>query len=117
MLLASRWLNGFLGLFDLLGLSGRSWLALLLALYGIRASRKPAAGTTRTRSLLGRLLYIVCNLERLINLMRDILLRSLKVSTATTLGLLGLHGLLILRGLLRLGSNLGLNSLGIKFIL
>ena len=49
--------------------------------------------------------------------MRDILLRNLKVSTATTLGLLGLHGLLLLRGLLRLGSNLGLNSLGIKFIL
>ena len=49
--------------------------------------------------------------------MRDILLRSLKVSTATTLGLLGLHGLLLLRGLLRLGSNLGLNSLGIELIL
>ena len=49
--------------------------------------------------------------------MRDILLRSLKVSTATTLGLLGLHGLLLLRGLLRLGSNLGLDSLGIELIL
>ena len=39
------------------------------------------------------------------------------MSTATTLGLLGLHGLLLLRGLLRLGSNLSLNSLGIKLIL
>ena len=49
--------------------------------------------------------------------MRDILLRSLKVSTATTLGLLGFHGLLLLRGLLRLSGNLGLNSLGIELIL
>ena len=49
--------------------------------------------------------------------MRDILLHSLKVSTATTLGLLGLHGLLLLRGLLRLSGNLGHNSLGIEFIL
>ncbi len=49
--------------------------------------------------------------------MRDIPLRSLKVSTATTLGLLDLHGLLLLRGLLRLDSNLGLNSLGIELIL
>ena len=49
--------------------------------------------------------------------MRDILLCSLKVSTATTLGLLGPHGLLLLRGLLRLSSNLGLNSLGIELIL
>ena len=49
--------------------------------------------------------------------MRDILLRGLKVSTATTLGLLGLHGFLLLRGLLRLDSNLGLDSLGIELIL
>ena len=49
--------------------------------------------------------------------MRDILLCSLKVSTATTPGLLGLHGLLLLRGLLRFGSNLGLSSLGIELIL
>ena len=116
LLLASHRLNGFLGLFGLIGLSGRSRLALLLTLYGIRASRKTAAGTTRTRSPLGRLLNIVCNLGRLFNLMRDILLRSLKVSTATTLGLLGLHGLLLLRGLLRLGSNLDLDSLGIELI-
>ena len=104
-------------MFGLLGLSGRSRLALLLTLYGIRASRKTAAGTTRTRSPLGRLLNIVCNLGRLFNLTRDILPRSLKVSTATTLGLLGLHGLLLLRGLLRLGSNLVLNSLGIRLTL
>ena len=39
------------------------------------------------------------------------------MSTATALGLLGLHGLLLLRGLLRLGSNLGLNSLGIRLTL
>ena len=49
--------------------------------------------------------------------MRDILLRSLKVGTTATLGLLGLHGLLLLRGPLRLGSNLGLNSLGIRLAL
>ena len=49
--------------------------------------------------------------------MRDIPLHSLKVSTATTLGLLGLHGLLLLHGLLRLSGNLGHNSLGIEFIL
>ena len=49
--------------------------------------------------------------------MRDILLHSLKVSTATTLGLLGLHGLLLLRGLLRLSGNLGLNSLSIRLTL
>ena len=36
------------------------------------------------------------------------------MSTATVLGLLGLHRLLLLRRLLRLGSNLGLNSLGIR---
>mgnify|MGYP007107555584 CR=1 FL=1 len=39
------------------------------------------------------------------------------MSTATTLGLLGLHGLLLPRGLLRLGSNLGLNSLSIRLTL
>lgn len=49
--------------------------------------------------------------------MRDILLRSLKVGTTATLGLLGLHGLLLLRGPLRLGSNLVLNSLGIRLTL
>ena len=117
MLLASRRLNGFLGLFGLLGLSGRSRLALLLTPYGIRAPRKTTSGTTRTRSLLGRLLNIVCNLRRLFSLTRGILLCSLKVSTATALGLLGLHGLLLLRGLLRLGSSLGLNSLGIRLTL
>ena len=49
--------------------------------------------------------------------MHDILLCSLKVSTATALGLLGLHGLLLLRGLLRFGSDLDLSSLGIELIL
>ena len=39
------------------------------------------------------------------------------MSTATTLGLLGLHGLLLLRGLLRLSGNLGLNSLSIRLTL
>ena len=34
----------------------------------------------------GRLLNIVCSLGRLFNLMRDILLRSLKVGTTATLG-------------------------------
>ena len=111
LLFASRRLNG------LLVLGGRNRLALLLMLYGIRASRKTAAGTTRTWSLLGRLFNIVCNLRRLFNLTHGILLCSLKVSTATALGLLGLHGLLLLRGLLRLGSNLGLNSLGIRLAL
>ena len=111
LLLASHRLDG------LLVLGGRNRLALLLTLYGIRTSRKTAAGTTRTRSLLGRLLNIVCNLRRPFNLTRGILLCSLKVSTATTLGLLGLHGLLLPRGLLRLGSNLGLNSLSIRLTL
>ena len=39
------------------------------------------------------------------------------MSTATTLGLLGLHGFLLLRGLLRLDSNLGLNNLSIRLTL
>ena len=42
LLFASRRLNGLLGL---LVLSGRSWLALLLMPYGIRAPRKTTSGT------------------------------------------------------------------------
>lgn len=42
LLFASCRLNGLLGL---LVLSGRSWLALLLMPYGIRAPRKTTSGT------------------------------------------------------------------------
>ena len=45
LLFASRRLNGFLSLFGLLVLSGRSRLALLLTPYGIRAPRKTTSGT------------------------------------------------------------------------
>ena len=45
LLFASRRLNGFLGLFGLLVLSGRNRLALLLTPYGIRAPRKTTPGT------------------------------------------------------------------------
>lgn len=47
---------------------------------------------------LAGLLNIVCNLRRLFNLTRGILLCSLKVSTATTLGLLASTGFCSLAG-------------------
>ena len=88
LLFASRRLNG------LLVLSGRSRLALLLTPYGIRASRKTAAGTTRTRSLLDRFIGRVSSLDGILDLACNTSLLGLKVGTAATLGLLDLSMLL-----------------------
>ena len=116
LLLAGRRLSGFLIFFGLFGLNGRSWLVLLLALYGICAPGKTAPGTARTRGLLGRLLNIVCNLGMPFGLMLDVLLRSLKVSAATTFGLLRLNMLLSTSRFLHF-DGLFLGGLSIRLIL
>ena len=85
-------------------------------LYGIRASRKTAAGTTRTRSLLDRFIGRVSSLDGILDLACNTSLLGLKVGTAATLGVLDLSMLLSASRLLH-PDGLFLDGLSIRLTL